>query len=91
MVHKKKLLTEYFEDVVLNRKTFELRKDEDNIQAGDVLILMEWDGKDYTGRTVYTDVTYVLRDVPQYGLMDGHCIIGIRVPHQCPYISPRWK
>ena len=72
---RKKILPEYFEAVQENRKKFELGKDEDNIQVGDELILEEWDGE-YTGRYTNRKVTYVLRNVPEYGLKDGYCIIG---------------
>ncbi len=74
---KKKILPQYFESVLNKTKTFELRKDEDNVQVGDCLDLLEWDGEKYTGRNVRCNVTYVLRNCPQYGLMDGYCIIGI--------------
>ena len=49
---KKKILPQYFRDIMMGIKPFELRKDEDNIQPGDTLDLLEWDGKDYTGRSV---------------------------------------
>ncbi len=75
---KKKILPEYFWDVVTERKTFELRRDEDNAQAGDILLLQEHDGGHYTGRQVYADIIYVLRDVPEYGLQNGYCILGIQ-------------
>ena len=68
-------MPEYFEAVQENRKKFELRKDEDNIQVGDELILEEWNGE-YTGNYAWRMVTYVLRNVPEYGLKDGYCIIG---------------
>ena len=42
-----------------------------------VFVLDEWDGEKYTGRYVCKTVIYVLRDVPQYGLQDGYCIIGM--------------
>jgi len=74
---EKKLLPEYFKAVKDRIKTFELRKDEDNIQPGDVLILREWDGENYTGHKLRREVTYVLRDCPQYGLQEGYCIIGM--------------
>ena len=73
---KKKILPKYFRDVCMGIKTFELRKDEDNIQPGDILDLQEWDGEKYTGRNVRCAVTYVLRNCPEYGLMDGFYIIG---------------
>ena len=72
---RKKILPEYFEAVQENRKKFELRKDEDNIQVGDEIMLEEWDGE-YTGRYTNRKVTYVLRNVSEYGLNDGYCIIG---------------
>lgn len=72
----KKIRPEYFEAVLEEKKRFELRKDEDDIQAGDSLILKEWDGEHFTGREVVERVKYVLRDVPQYGLQEGYCIIG---------------
>lgn len=75
----KKILPEYFKDVVSGRKTFELRKDEDDIQPGDILNLQEWSPDDgYSGDQKDFTVTYVLRNCPQYGLMDGYCIIGIK-------------
>lgn len=74
---RKKILPRYYDAVVSNIKTFELRKDEDDIQVGDWLILQEWDGKEYTGRECGFQVRYVLRNAVEYGLMDGYCIIGI--------------
>ena len=37
---------------------------------------MEWENGEYTGRTEVRRIRYVLRDVPEYGLMPGYCIIG---------------
>lgn len=45
---EKKILPEYFNAVINGEKTFEIRKDEDNLQKGDALILREWDGEKYT-------------------------------------------
>lgn len=73
---EKKILPEYYNAVISGSKTFELRKDEDNIQAGDFIVLKEWDGKRYTGRQTWRRAKYVLRDVPEYGLCPGYCIVG---------------
>ena len=74
-VVRKKILPEYFKAVKERDKNFELRKDEDDIQVGDLVILEEFsDG--YTGRGVRRYVKYVLRDCPDYGLKPGYCIIG---------------
>jgi len=78
MIHRKKILPEYYKDVVSGEKTFEIRKDEDNIQVGDILVLEEFDGEKYTGFGTERVVTYVLRNCPEYGLMDGYCIIGMQ-------------
>lgn len=72
----KKILPEYFRKVRTHEKNFELRKDEDGIRPGDLLVLEEWNGKEYTGSAVVKRVKYVLRNAPEYGLKDGYCIIG---------------
>lgn len=74
----KKILPEYFSEVKTYRKNFELRKDEDDIQVGDVLVLREYNDGEYTDRAVARRVTYVLRNCEEYGLMKGYCIIGFQ-------------
>lgn len=74
---RKKILLQYFRDVCAGRENFELRKDEDDTQVGDIITLEEWNPEaGYTGYSTNRDITYVLRNVPEYGLMDGYCIIG---------------
>ena len=73
---EKKILPTYFQAVREEKKNFELRKDEDDVRPGDGLILMEWEGGEYTGRTEVRRIRYVLRNVPEHGLMPGYCIIG---------------
>lgn len=46
---EKKILPEYYRAVYYGEKTFEIRKDEDDIQVDDVVLLREYDGKEYTG------------------------------------------
>ena len=75
-VIEKKILPKYFIEVQSGKKNFELRKDEDNIQEGDMLVLNEFNDGSSTGRSVIRRVTYVLRNVPEYGLQEGYCIIG---------------
>lgn len=73
---EKRILPEYFKAVIHDEKRFEIRKDEDDLQKGDVLILKEWDGEKYTGRETSRRIEYVLRNVPEYGLMSGYVIVG---------------
>lgn len=73
---EKKIFPEYFQEVWNGNKNFEIRKDEDDIQIGDRLLLREWNGVEYTGSGVCKTVKYVLRNCPSYGLMEGFCIIS---------------
>lgn len=73
---KKKILPEYFEAVVSDKKKFEIRKDEDDLQIGDVVALAEWDGHGFTGQRVKREIKYILRNIPEYGLMPGYVIFG---------------
>lgn len=74
---RKKILPQYFKEVKNGNKNFELRKDDGDIQVGDELILEEWSPETgYTFNVTLRRVTYILRNVPEYGLMDGYCIIG---------------
>lgn len=84
---EKKILPDYFAAVVTGNKTFELRKDEDNIQIGDILILKEFDKNEYTGRYAQCNVSYVLRDAKEFGLMDGYCAIAI----ECFFANLRYE
>ena len=83
---EKKILPKYFYEVAVGMKTFELRKDEDDVRKGDILLLKEWDGSKYTGKIIEARVTYVLKNCPEYGLMDGYCIIGIKDVRPSVYV-----
>lgn len=80
---RKAILPKDFKDVRNGTKTFELSKDEDNIQAGDTLILSEYENGEYTGNSVMVKVSYVLRDVAEYGLVEGYVIIGFNEIFGC--------
>ena len=73
---EKKILPEYFNEVIHDRKKFEIRKDEDNLQIGDAVVLREWEREKYTGRETGILIIYILRDAPEYGLMPGYIIFG---------------
>jgi hypothetical protein len=69
---------EYFKAVKARLKTFELRQDDSDYQVGDILKLREWDGEKYTGNVQFRQITYILRDCPEYGLQPGYCILAIQ-------------
>lgn len=75
MMHEIKILPKYFEAAAIDHtKKFELRKNDRDYKTGDIVKLREWDGRKYTGREYTTEIIYVLKDCPEYGLMDGYCI-----------------
>ncbi len=77
MKHQLKILPEFFDAVKCGNKRFELRKNDRNYQVGDMLILEEWDGQQYTGDSIVRFVTYVYHGKGKFGLAEGYCILGI--------------
>lgn len=77
--HLLKTKSSYFWDVVRGAKTFELRKDDRDFQAGDTLNLAETEeiGEMFTGFSLAVEVLYVLHG-PIFGLEEDHCIMAIR-------------
>ena len=75
--HEQKILPEYFEAIVKGEKNFEVRFNDRNFSKGDILFLREHDGREYTGRTITVEVTYLL-DNPAY-CKDGYVIMAIKV------------
>lgn len=60
---EKKIWPEFFEKISSGEKKFELRLADWECASGDLLVLREWDPekKDYTGRVLEKEVTYVLK------------------------------
>ncbi|MBQ6728449.1 MAG: DUF3850 domain-containing protein [Clostridia bacterium] len=84
-VIEKKILQEYYDPVIKDVKTCELRKDDSDYCVGDILILREWNGTDYTGRRVCVKITYILRNCG-FGLQDGYatlCFKRLRGAAKC--------
>lgn len=75
MTHVLKIYPEFFDDVKFGRKTFEVRKFDRNYKLGDVLVLKDYDGFNYSGRFVFVRVVYVLDD-PSF-CKEGYVILGI--------------
>jgi len=72
--HELKTLPRYFH---ARDKNFEIRRDDRGFETGDILVLREWDGTDYTGAYTVHRITYILRNASEYGLMSGFCILGL--------------
>ena len=79
MIIKKKVWLEYFQKIKDGKKTYELWLADWECNEGDILVLQEWnpETKDYTGREMKKEVTYVgktknmtfwpKKDVEKYG------------------------
>jgi len=60
---EKKIRPEFFDKISSGEKKFELRLADWECAPGDTLVLREWDPdkKDYTGRVLEKEVSYVLK------------------------------
>jgi hypothetical protein len=75
IVHKLKILPKYFAAVCAGTKRAELRKNDRDYRAGDVLILEEaLPGSDMTGKSVCVRITHVA-DVSNYA--PGYVLLSI--------------
>lgn len=88
-IHELKILPKYFKDVVEGNKTFEIRKDDRDYKVGDILILKEYDLSNlrkitegnythYTCKKIVKKISYVLKDIPEFGLKEGYVLLGIK-------------
>ena len=79
MIHHLKINPIPFDLIADGIKTFELRR-RDNFKEGDRVRLLEYDLdlKNYTGRLIEAQITYVLNK-SIHGLKEGHCIFCIKV------------
>jgi len=79
--HVKKIQKEYFCGILNNNKRFEIRKNDCNYQVGDIVKLVLYDGDKQIGTNNYiaVKITYVLKDIPQYGLDKDYCIFGFEI------------
>lgn len=71
---------EYFKAIESGEKTFDIRKDDRGYKVGQTLLLQEFDPEkqQYTGKELNYIITYILRDVPKFGLKPGFCILSIK-------------
>lgn len=74
--HELKILPEHFLPVLDGLKLAELRKADRDYQAGDKLILMEWNGE-YTGDACTRLITHVA-DVGAY--LPGYVLLSMKEP-----------
>lgn len=77
--HELKLHKRYFWSVASGIKAFELRFNDRNYKVGDILILKEWDGLNYSGNEISAKIIYILNGSTCNGLQDNYVILSIRL------------
>lgn len=75
MIHLVKITPQYFNDVILGYKTFEVRYNDRQYQVGDYIILEEYSGY-YSGRFICKEICYIL-DNPNF-CKSGFVVLGLR-------------
>ena len=78
MTHTLKILPQYYEDVLTGKKNFELRKNDRYYHVGDTLYLRAFENGEFLNKPMLeVKIKYILKDCPQYGLMNGYVILGL--------------
>ncbi|OXM11246.1 RNA-binding protein [Enterococcus faecalis] len=72
-IHELKILPTYFEDVIVGKKTFEIRKNDRDYKVGDILILNEYTCGSLTGRKCKVLVNYIT----DYKQKESNIVLGI--------------
>lgn len=72
---------EYFQNIVDGIKKFEIRKNDRNFQVGDYILLFEYDRQNdvFSNRYLLIQISYLLTNVPEFGLYDGYCVFGFEI------------
>lgn len=78
-LHTLKIQAGFYYAVMKCYKTFELRKNDRDFLISDLIHFVNVNGEDFTNEpnNVY-QITYVLKDVEEYGLDKDYCILGIK-------------
>lgn len=90
-IHELKIKEKYYKAIIDGNKTFELRKNDRDYQVGDLikftdtLFVRENINDKNMAEKYYPSpsetlfqITYILKDVPEYGLDKDYCILGIK-------------
>ena len=78
-----KILPDYFWEVINNRKTFEIRKNDKNFKINELIKLREYENENdkYTGGYAIVKILYIL-DGGSYGLDKEHCVFSFDLREQ---------
>lgn len=78
-IHVLKIQDNYMLDLERGIKTFELRYNDRDYKEGEFIHFVRTNGEEFHDfeDNLYR-ITYVLKNVPEYGLREDHCILSIR-------------
>lgn len=76
-VHDLKIYPEYFAEVIVGNKPFEIRKNDRNFKTGDLVVLHEYDpiSRKLTGDKVKAEITYMT----DYEQKENYVVMGIKI------------
>jgi len=87
-IHELKTWPEYYQEIEVGNKTFEVRKNDRDYKVGDILHLREYYPKrtivedmimeGYSGREMLTKVEYILQG-GSFGIEEGYYVMSIKV------------
>lgn len=78
-LHVLKIREKYLKDIEKGIKTFELRKNDRDYQVNDLIRFVDANGQNHSKSSKYLyEITYILKNVPEYGLNEDYCILGLR-------------
>lgn len=78
MKHELKVKPENYEAISSGKKKFEIRRNDQNYQVGDILCLKEWYRGRYTGRSLEKVVDYIYEGNGTHGISEKCCIMSLR-------------
>ena len=74
---QKKIRFEYLTEIISGRKNFDVRKDDFDVDVGDVLVLSEYiEGFGFTGLKIQRIIIHITRTKDVYPDNDGFVIMG---------------
>lgn len=79
MIHELKAWPEFYQEIFLGHKNFEVRKSDRDFKVGDTLTLREWNpqSQDYTGNMLSRSISYILKG-GQFGVQEGYVVMSIQ-------------
>ena len=80
-IHELKTWPQFFNKMWNDEKPFELRKNDRNFMEGDICLFWEHNNisQQYSGRLIIAKIGYILRGVPNFGLMEGYVIFAFNI------------